>query len=116
MFRTSVLLEFTPDAIPTPPHLQLSNFCHITPSSPHLRVPLIFFSPHDSETLEGSDSAIREHKYAELRSPFGFSKMYTVGNIYVITAVAVIGGGLFGFDIASMSAIISTEPYLCYFK
>ncbi|OBT53491.1 hypothetical protein VE04_07109 [Pseudogymnoascus sp. 24MN13] len=42
--------------------------------------------------------------------------MYTVGNIYVITAVAVIGGGLFGFDIASMSAIISTEPYLCYFN
>ncbi|OAF60233.1 hypothetical protein VC83_03176 [Pseudogymnoascus destructans] len=42
--------------------------------------------------------------------------MYTVGNIYVITAVAVIGGGLFGFDIAPMSAIISTEPYLCYFK
>ncbi|KAI9744798.1 MAG: hypothetical protein M1818_001723 [Claussenomyces sp. TS43310] len=42
--------------------------------------------------------------------------MYTVGNIYVITAAAVIGGGLFGFDIASMSAIISTTPYLCYFN
>ena len=32
--------------------------------------------------------------------------MYTVGNINVIAAVAVIGGGLFGFDISSMSAII----------
>lgn len=32
--------------------------------------------------------------------------MYTVGNIYIIAAVAVIGGGLFGFDISSMSAII----------
>lgn len=32
--------------------------------------------------------------------------MYTVGNIYVIAAVAVIGGALFGFDISSMSAII----------
>jgi len=32
--------------------------------------------------------------------------MYTVGNFYVIAAVAVIGGGLFGFDISSMSAII----------
>jgi MFS family permease len=42
--------------------------------------------------------------------------MYKVGNIYLITAVAVIGGGLFGFDIASMSAIISTTPYLCYFN
>lgn len=25
------------------------------------------------------------------------------------------GGGLFGFDISSMSAIISTQPYLCQF-
>jgi hypothetical protein len=32
-----------------------------------------------------------------------------VGNIYIITAVAVIGGGLFGFDISSMSAIIGTN-------
>jgi len=32
--------------------------------------------------------------------------MYTVGNIYIIAAVAVIGGGLFGFDISSMSAIL----------
>jgi len=30
--------------------------------------------------------------------------------------VAVVGGGLFGFDISSMSAIISTNPYLCYFN
>jgi len=42
--------------------------------------------------------------------------MYEVGNIYVIAAVAVIGGGLFGFDISSMSAIITTPPYLCYFN
>jgi MFS family permease len=39
-----------------------------------------------------------------------------IGNIYVIAAIAVIGGGLFGFDISSMSAIISTQPYLCYFN
>ncbi|KAL4863572.1 hypothetical protein BDV12DRAFT_26107 [Aspergillus spectabilis] len=39
-----------------------------------------------------------------------------IGNIYAIAAVAVIGGGLFGFDISSMSAIISTEAYLCYFN
>jgi len=30
---------------------------------------------------------------------------YTIGNIYVITTVAVIGGALFGFDISSMSAM-----------
>src|SRR5947209_8226546 len=38
-----------------------------------------------------------------------------VGNIYLIAAIAIIGGGLFGFDISSMSAIIGTEQYKCYF-
>ncbi len=42
--------------------------------------------------------------------------MYQVGNVYVIAAVAVVGGALFGFDISSMSAIISTKAYLCYFN
>ena len=37
------------------------------------------------------------------------------GNIYLIAAISVIGGGLFGFDISSMSAIISTPQYKCYF-
>ena len=39
-----------------------------------------------------------------------------VGNIYVISAISIIGGGLFGFDIASMSAIIGTWQYKCYFN
>lgn len=39
-----------------------------------------------------------------------------VGNLYAITAVSVIGGGLFGFDISSMSAIITTPAYKCYFN
>ncbi|ORY13403.1 high affinity glucose transporter [Clohesyomyces aquaticus] len=39
-----------------------------------------------------------------------------IGNIYVITAIAVIGGGLFGFDISSMSAILGTQQYKCYFN
>ncbi|OJK01452.1 hypothetical protein ASPACDRAFT_26174 [Aspergillus aculeatus ATCC 16872] len=42
--------------------------------------------------------------------------MQKIGNIYFISAIAVIGGGLFGFDISSMSAIISTQTYLCYFN
>ncbi|KAK7917237.1 hypothetical protein PG985_010845 [Apiospora marii] len=42
--------------------------------------------------------------------------MKQIGNIYFIAAIAVIGGGLFGFDISSMSAIISTKPYLCQFN
>lgn len=39
-----------------------------------------------------------------------------VGNIYVIATIAIIGGGLFGFDISSMSAIIGTPQYKCYFN
>ncbi|MCJ1442192.1 MAG: hypothetical protein MMC23_002685 [Stictis urceolatum] len=39
-----------------------------------------------------------------------------IGNIYFIAAIAVIGGGLFGFDISSMSAIINTDQYKCYFN
>ncbi|TLD33159.1 hypothetical protein PspLS_00041 [Pyricularia sp. CBS 133598] len=42
--------------------------------------------------------------------------MYVVGNIYLIAAISVIGGALFGFDISSMSAVISTQPYLCRFN
>ncbi|KAI6859058.1 putative MFS glucose transporter [Hortaea werneckii] len=37
-------------------------------------------------------------------------------NIYFIAGVAVVGGGLFGFDISSMSAIIGTQAYKCYFN
>jgi len=42
--------------------------------------------------------------------------MYKTGNVYFIAAISIIGGGLFGFDISSMSAIIATQPYLCYFN
>ncbi|KAM5430413.1 high affinity glucose transporter [Microsporum audouinii] len=42
--------------------------------------------------------------------------MFNTGNIYVIAAVSVIGGGLFGFDISSMSAILGTDQYKCYFN
>ncbi|KAJ5445775.1 Major facilitator superfamily domain general substrate transporter [Penicillium cf. griseofulvum] len=41
---------------------------------------------------------------------------YKITNIYVITMVAVIGGALFGFDIASMSAILGTQQYKCFFN
>lgn len=39
-----------------------------------------------------------------------------MGNIYLISAIAIIGGGLFGFDISSMSAILGTNQYKCYFN
>lgn len=39
-----------------------------------------------------------------------------VGNIYFIAATAVVGGGLFGFDISSMSEIIGTDAYKCKFN
>ncbi|KAI7400527.1 general substrate transporter [Hortaea werneckii] len=40
--------------------------------------------------------------------------MKKFGNVYFIAAIAIIGGGLFGFDISSMSAIIAGRGYLCY--
>lgn len=39
----------------------------------------------------------------------------TVTNIYAICAFAAIGGGLFGFDISSMSGVLGTEAYKQYF-
>lgn len=42
--------------------------------------------------------------------------MYTISNVYLIAAIAVVGGMLFGFDIASMSAIIPATSYKCYFN
>lgn len=39
-----------------------------------------------------------------------------IGNIYVIASVAVVGGGLFGFDISSISAQLTEQAYLCYFN
>ncbi|KAF2442641.1 high affinity glucose transporter [Karstenula rhodostoma CBS 690.94] len=42
--------------------------------------------------------------------------MYQISNIYGITAIAVIGGGLFGFDVSSMSAILPTQQYRCSFN
>ncbi|KAL8343541.1 hypothetical protein RB598_004746 [Gaeumannomyces tritici] len=42
--------------------------------------------------------------------------MYEVGNVYVIAAVSVIGGALFGFDISSMSGVITQQSYACKFN
>lgn len=42
--------------------------------------------------------------------------MYQVTNLYLLSALAVIGGVLFGFDIASVSAILSSAQYKCYFN
>ncbi|KAG6028327.1 hypothetical protein E4U19_001567 [Claviceps sp. Clav32 group G5] len=39
-----------------------------------------------------------------------------IGNIYIIASVAVVGGGLFGFDISSLSAQLGMQSYLCYFN
>lgn len=44
------------------------------------------------------------------------ANMWKTGNIYFIAAISVIGGGLFGFDISSMSALITTQAYRCYFN
>ncbi|KAI1149324.1 general substrate transporter [Nemania diffusa] len=41
--------------------------------------------------------------------------MYQVSNIYLICGFAAIGGGLFGFDISSMSGVLGTEAYKNFF-
>ncbi|KAH0558467.1 hypothetical protein GP486_004872 [Trichoglossum hirsutum] len=41
--------------------------------------------------------------------------MYKVTNVYTICAFAAIGGGLFGFDISSMSGVLGTKAYQRYF-
>ncbi|KAI0483428.1 general substrate transporter [Xylaria cf. heliscus] len=41
--------------------------------------------------------------------------MYQVSSIYLICGFAAIGGGLFGFDISSMSGVLGTQAYKNYF-
>ncbi|KAL1910699.1 high affinity glucose transporter [Sporothrix stenoceras] len=41
--------------------------------------------------------------------------MYQAKNIYFICGFAAIGGGLFGFDISSMSGVLGTQAYKRYF-
>ncbi|KAF1841910.1 general substrate transporter [Cucurbitaria berberidis CBS 394.84] len=42
--------------------------------------------------------------------------MKTFYNVYAICGFAAIGGGLFGFDISSMSGVLGTEAYRNYFN
>jgi MFS family permease len=41
--------------------------------------------------------------------------MYQTSNVYFICSFAAIGGGLFGFDISSMSGVLGTMAYKRYF-
>ncbi|KAI0394212.1 general substrate transporter [Xylariaceae sp. FL0594] len=41
--------------------------------------------------------------------------MYQATNVYFICGFAAIGGGLFGFDISSMSGVLGTQAYKNYF-
>jgi sugar porter (SP) family MFS transporter len=41
--------------------------------------------------------------------------MFRIWNVYAICSFAAIGGGLFGFDISSMSGVLGTEAYKNYF-
>ncbi|KAK3381937.1 general substrate transporter [Podospora didyma] len=42
--------------------------------------------------------------------------MYQASNVYFICSFAAIGGGLFGFDISSMSGVLGTMAYKRYFN
>lgn len=41
--------------------------------------------------------------------------MWKISNIYAITPIVIIGGLLQGFDISSLSAIISTKPFKTHY-
>ncbi|KAI0169310.1 hypothetical protein GGR52DRAFT_516129 [Hypoxylon sp. FL1284] len=41
--------------------------------------------------------------------------MYQISNIYCICSLAAIGGGLVGFGISSMSAVVDSSAYKQYF-
>ncbi|KAK6083969.1 glucose transporter [Seiridium cupressi] len=41
--------------------------------------------------------------------------MYSASNVYFICGFAAMGGGLFGFDISSMSGVLGTQAYIRYF-
>lgn len=48
----------------------------------------------------------RSHTTVNLTTPSPFvANMKKFGNVYLIAAISIIGGGLFGFDISSMSAM-----------
>ncbi|KAL0934087.1 MFS glucose [Colletotrichum truncatum] len=42
--------------------------------------------------------------------------MWQASNVYAICGFAAIGGGLFGFDISSMSGVLGTQAYKRYFN
>ncbi|MCJ1292605.1 MFS sugar transporter [Xylographa carneopallida] len=42
--------------------------------------------------------------------------MYQITNVYVLCGFAAIGGGLFGFDISSMSGVLGTYAYTNYYN
>ncbi|AEO64471.1 uncharacterized protein THITE_2110636 [Thermothielavioides terrestris NRRL 8126] len=42
--------------------------------------------------------------------------MYQASNVYFICGFSAIGGGLFGFDISSMSGVLGTQAYKRYFN
>ncbi|KAK4461940.1 MFS sugar transporter-like protein [Cladorrhinum samala] len=42
--------------------------------------------------------------------------MYQASSVYFICSFAAIGGGLFGFDISSMSGVLGTQAYKRYFN
>ncbi|KAL8923975.1 MAG: hypothetical protein Q9208_004259 [Pyrenodesmia sp. 3 TL-2023] len=42
--------------------------------------------------------------------------MYQNYNVYAVCTFAAIGGGLFGFDISSMSGVLATQAYMNFFQ
>ena len=72
---------------------------HISPLFPGSRGPFLAFT-----NVDPAEGSLTHTSYCAAVKRVSV-KMYQIGNIYGITAIAVIGGGLFGFDISSMSAM-----------
>jgi len=77
--------------------------------------PLISYSSCSS-TSSASSATNSSLSTPPIASSNPQERIMAIGNVYVIAAIAIIGGGLFGFDISSQSAILGTWQYKCYFN
>ena len=82
---------------------QLTLVEHITSGNRDHQVNLTYISERAPFTPLDSDPPHLHTALTNQRALPAMVKQY--GNVYLIAAISIIGGGLFGFDISSMSAM-----------